>query len=142
MTSKSTETWNERVKERYANTFESTLGVEFKKYSDGYCEVELKVKPEHLNIGGSVHGGVIESILDIALSGAVTGTLLDTPQSCVTLQMNVNFLKAGSPDDVLTGFAEIIKRGRTISYVEGGIKNQNGKLIAKASGDWFIKSAN
>ncbi|MFN5847430.1 MAG: PaaI family thioesterase, partial [Chitinophagales bacterium] len=60
------------VKERYKNSFENFLGVEFKAYKDGFCEICLQIKPEHLNIGNAVHGGVITSLCDIALSGAVT----------------------------------------------------------------------
>lgn len=130
----------EAVEERYKLSYESYLGVKFGKYNDGYCDISLAIEDKHLNIGKSVHGGVINALCDIALSGAVTCTLTDTAKSVVTLQMNVNFLRAGMPGDTLTAYGEIIKRGRTICYVEGGIKNQDGKLIARASGDWFIKN--
>lgn len=128
----------EIIKERYGNTFESTLGAKFTKYEDSYCEVELEVKPEHLNIGNSVHGGVINALCDIALSGAVVCMAPETP-SVVTLQMNVNFLAPGKLGDKLIAYGEIIRKGRRINYVEGGIKNQDGKLIARASGDWYTK---
>lgn len=127
------------VEDRYKLSYENTLGVKFTKYKDAYCEVELKIKPEHLNIGGSVHGGIINGLCDIALSGAVTCLFINKAERVVTMQMNVNFLKAGKPDDTLIGYGEVIKRGGTIVYVEGGIKNQNGDLIARASGDWFVK---
>ncbi len=125
---------------RYKSSFENYLGVKFNKYEEGYCEIELKIKPEYLNIGGSVHGGIINGLCDIALSGAVTCNFHSGAESVVTMQMNVNFLKAGKPDDTLTAWGEVVKRGRTIYYVEGGIKNQEGKLIARASGAWFIKA--
>ncbi len=132
---------NKLSEERYKNTYEHTLGVKFLKYEDSYCEIELKVRPELLNIGGSLHGGVIEAMCDIALSGAVTCTLHDSADRCVTMQMNVNFLRPGRLDDTLIAYGEIIKHGKTVCYVEGGIKNQDGKLICRASGDWFIKRA-
>ncbi len=128
------------TKGRYKSSYENYLGVTFNKYEKGYCEIELKIKPEYLNIGGSVHGGIINGLCDIALSGAVTCDFIDKAESVVTMQMNVNFLKAGKPDDTLIAWGEVIKKGRTICYVEGGIKNKEGQLIAKASGDWFIKS--
>ncbi len=130
----------ELSKDRYKNSFESFIGVDFKQYGDDYCKLELVVRPELCNIGGSTHGGVIESILDMALSGAVTCNYMNKAETVVTMQMNVNFLRPSFPGDRLTAWGEIIKKGRTICYVEGGIKNQEGKLIARASGDWFVKT--
>lgn len=126
-------------KERYKNSFESFLGVDFVKYCDSYCELSLVIRPELCNIGGSTHGGVIESLLDMALSGAVTCDYMDKPETVVTLQMNVNFLRPSFPGDTLIAWGEVVKKGRTVCFVEGGIKTPEGKLIAKASGDWFIK---
>jgi uncharacterized protein (TIGR00369 family) len=125
---------------RYKNSFERHLGVTFIEYGDGYCEIVLAIKPEHLNIAGFVHGGIINALCDIALSGAVTSNYTNGAEKVVTMQMNVNFLRAGTADDVLTASGQVIKKGRTICYVEGGIKNKQGELIAKASGDWFVKS--
>ena len=129
----------ELTEKRYCSSFESHLGVKFKKYEEGYCEIELEIADHHLNIGRSVHGGIINALCDIALSGAVTCNFMNKAESVVTMQMNVNFLKAGMPGDTLTAYGEVVKKGSTIYYVEGGIKNQEGKLIARASGDWFVK---
>jgi acyl-CoA thioesterase len=127
------------VKERYKNSFENFLGVEFKEYKDGYCEIALQIKPEHLNIGNAVHGGIINSLCDIALSGAVTSNFPTGAEAIVTMQMNVNFLKPGKNDDHLTAFGKVLKAGKTICYVEGGVRNREDELIAKADGNWFIK---
>jgi uncharacterized protein (TIGR00369 family) len=129
------------AKERFNNSFENTLGVKFLEYSKGRCKVELTVIPDFLNMGGSLHGGVISSLLDVALSGAVTSDFMDSADSVVTLQMNVNFLRAAFEGDTLIAYGEVVKKGSTIYYVEGGIQNQKGKLIARASGDWFVKKS-
>lgn len=128
------------TKDRYKSSFENHLGVKFLEYQDSRCTITLDVKDEHLNIGRTVHGGVISSLCDIAMSGAVTCNFEDKADTVVTLQMNVNYLRAGKEDDLLTAWGEIVKRGRTICYVEGGIKNQDGDLIARATGDWFVKN--
>ena len=126
-------------KERYSKSFEKYLGVEFEKYEDGYCEISLEVKDHHLNIGGTAHGGIINALCDIALSGAVTCNYIDKAETVVTMQMNVNFLRPGLNGDKLIAYGEVVKRGRTIYYVEGGVKNQDGKLLARATGDWYVK---
>lgn len=124
---------------RYKSSFENYLGTKFLRYENGHCEIQLLIRPEYLNIAGAVHGGVINSIADIAMSGAVTSHFKEGAEKVVTLEMKVNFLKGGLAGDTLTAWGEVIKRGRTICYVEGGIKNQKGDLIARASGNWFIK---
>ena len=129
------------VMKRDPSGYGNLLGADFIEYNAGKCIVELIVSKEHLNIGGTVHGGVINGLLDIALSAAVTSAMLDKAEKVVTLQMNVNFLRAGKLGDKLITTAEIVKMGSTIIYVEGEIKSaEDNKLIAKASGDWFVKS--
>ena len=130
---------HEEVQDRYSMSYENYLGVHFNTYKDGKCDIDLEVTKEHLNIGGTTHGGVINGMLDIALSGAVTSTVSQPDHIVVTMQMNVNFLRAGQLGDKLTATGEVIKLGSTIAYVEGSITNQDGKLLARASGDWFIK---
>ena len=129
----------EIIRKRYNRSFEAHMGVDFNKYADSVCEISLKIEPQHLNIGNSVHGGVINALCDIALSGAVTCNYTNKAETVVTMQMNVNFLRPGFEGDTLTASAEITKKGRTICFVEGEVRNQDGKLLAKASGDWFIK---
>ena len=129
------------VMKRDPSGYGGLLGADFIEYDAGKCVVELIVSKEHLNIGGTVHGGVINGLLDIALSAAVTSAMLDKAEKVVTLQMNVNFLRAGKLGDKLITTAEIVKMGSTIINVEGEIKSaEDNKLIAKASGDWFVKS--
>lgn len=124
---------------RYQNSFEKFLGVRFIEYANSKCSIELKIKPEFLNICNTVHGGIINALCDIAMSGAVTCDFGDKAENIVTMQMNVDFLRAGHLNDTLTAYAEVIKKGSTIAYVEGGIRNQDGVLIARSTGNWFIK---
>lgn len=127
------------ITERYQNSFEKHLGVEFLEYSEGKCSIKLIVKNYHLNIGNSAHGGIINGLCDIALSGAVTSNFNSGAEAVVTMDMNVSFLRPGFEGDTLIAFGEVIKAGKTICYVEGGVKNQEDKLIARATGNWFVK---
>lgn len=131
----------ELTQKRYKSSFESFLDVKFTKYSQGYCEIELELKEHHLNIGRTAHGGVINAMADIALSGAVTCSFaeINDAQGVVTMQMNVYFLKPGLAGETLIAYGEVVKAGKTIYYVEGGVKTKDGKLVARANGNWFVK---
>jgi acyl-coenzyme A thioesterase 13 len=129
------------VKKSDPSGYGNALGAIFLEYAEGKASVELEVNESHLNIGKTVHGGVISGLLDIALSAAVTSKFLGKAETVVTLQMNVNFLRAATLGDTLIAKGEIIKHGSTIIYVEGEIRSiKENKLIAKASGDWFVKA--
>ena len=126
---------------RDPSNFGNMLGVIFTQYEGGKAATELDIEDKHLNIGKTVHGGVINALCDIALSAAVTSAFKDKEEVVVTLQMNVNFLRPGFAGDKFIATAEVVKLGSKIVYVEGEIRNQTNKLIAKASGDWYVKSS-
>ena len=48
--------------------------------------------------------------------------------------MKISFIAPGALNDELLGTAKVIKRGRRLLFVEGDIHNQDGKLIATATG--------
>jgi acyl-CoA thioesterase len=121
------------------SSFDFYLGTEFLVYETGTAEVELEITRDHLNIGGSVHGGIISSLCDIALSAAATSLFIDGAERVVTMNMSVSFLKPGKLGEKLKAYGEVIKKGSTILYIEGGVLNSKGDLIAKATGNWFVK---
>ena len=122
-----------------AKTFDKNLGVIPVISKKGYCKLKLKVKPEHLNHGGIVHGGVLASLCDIALAGSLNNSL-QRDEWCVTAELNIYFLRPALPSDVLFAYGKLIKRGNTLAFVEGGIETKDKKQIVQAHGIWVIKS--
>ena len=119
-------------------TFDRYIGVKFISSKKGFCKVGLDLKPHHLNYGGISHGGVLATLCDIALAGAVT-SVLNKEEWCVTAQLNIEYLNPAFPDKPIFAFGKIVKKGRTLAFVEGGIETKDKTLIAKASGIWAIK---
>ena len=120
-------------------TFDKKLGVILVISKKGYCKFKLKVKPEHLNHGGIVHGGVLASLCDIALAASLTNSL-QKDEWCVTAELNIYFLSPAFPRDTLFAYGKLIRRGNTLAFVEGGIETKDKKQIARAQGIWVIKS--
>lgn len=120
-------------------TFDKDLGVKLVSIKKGYCLVKLNLKPSHLNNGGIVHGGVIASLCDIALAGAV-GSVLKKEEWCVTAELNIEFVNPAFPDEPIFGYGKLVKKGNTLAFVDGGVKSRSKKLIAKAQGIWVIKT--
>ena len=87
-------------REDIRGTFHEVLDYTVVEWEDGYVLVDLEVKPEHRNLGGSVHGGVLASLVDLA--GFLGGSWSpDGPGRSVTINLNTSFV-AGTTADVIT----------------------------------------
>ena len=87
-------------REDIKDTFHEVLDYTVEEWGDGHVLLQMVVKPEHRNLGGSVHGGVLSSLVDIA--GFMGGSW--TPNGhgrSVTINLNTSFI-AGTNADVST----------------------------------------
>jgi acyl-CoA thioesterase len=96
----------------------------------GYAKVSMKVKPEHLNFKGLVFGGIIVAIADQAFA---YGTNSLVSQS-IASQFNIHFINGPNVGDELIAECRVVKSGRRVGVSEMTVTNQDGKLIAKATG--------
>lgn len=98
----------------------------------GTAKLSVPVEPQLTNSMGSVHGGVIMSLLDVALCTAAR-TLHPESQGVITLNLSTSFIGAGSGERLLAE-ARVLRDGRSMSFVEGEARNADGSLVAKAIG--------
>ena len=117
--------------------FDKFIGLKTVQRKKGYCKVKLDIKPQHLNRGGIVHGGVLATLCDVALAGAVA-TRMKKKQWCVTIQLQIQYMSPAFQEPIY-GYGKVVRIGRTLAFVEGGIETKNKKKITKAHGIWYIK---
>ena len=96
----------------------------------GEARLSLPIEPHLTNSLGTVHGGVIMSLLDVALCTAAR-TLHPDSVGVVTIDMSTSFIGGGSGAR-LVAEARVLKDGRSMSFVEGEARNEDGTLVAKA----------
>ena len=70
------------------------------------------------------------SLLDVALCTAAR-TLHPDSLGVITIDMSTSFIGGGSGARLLAE-ARVLKNGRTMIFVEGEAKNEDGSLVAKA----------
>lgn len=118
-----------------SNPFAKMLNIEFKELEEGQGRacIEMTVSPEHLNPYGTLHGGVISSLADIAMGVAIR-TLGKTG---VTVNLNTNFLAPGKLGERITVQGKVVHDGNSLVSTECMIANEDD-LLARASGLWFI----
>ena len=108
----------------------SFLKMQLVELSPGYARVAMKLTPDHTNFNGMVFGGIVMSIADQAFAYATNS--LVSPS--IATQFNIHLIAGASPGDELVAECRVIKSGRRIGVSEMTVTNQEGKLIAKATG--------
>jgi len=110
--------------------FVTLLKIRTETLGQGTAQLSLPIEPQFTNSLGSVHGGVIMSLLDVALCTAAR-TLHPDSVGVVTIDLSTSFIGAGSGAR-LVAEARVLKDARTMSFVEAEAKNEDGSLVAKA----------
>lgn len=89
---------------------------------------------QHLNSGGTVHGGVLMTLLDIACGrvGLWSDNEASRPR-CVTIQLTASFVGAPSPGP-LTITAHLLGGGKTVFMASAEITDEQGQLCAAGQG--------
>jgi len=108
----------------------SFLGMRLKELSPGYAKVSMRLKPEYQNFNGLIFGGVVMAVADQAF--AYGSNSLSYPS--LASQFNIHFVAGAGVDDELTAECRVIRSGRRVGVSEIVVTNQEGKLIAKATG--------
>jgi acyl-CoA thioesterase len=106
------------------------LGMRLIELSEGYARVAMKLRPEYINFVALVFGGIITSLVDEAFAYATNSVI--TPN--VASQLNIHFIAGADVNDELTAECRVVKVGKRVCISEMTVVNQDGKLIAKATG--------
>ena len=113
--------------------FIADLGIEFVSAGSGRAVVALDLAPRHLNGWAVAHGGVIMTLLDVAM--AVAGRSLDPAAGAgVTVEMKTSFIQPGHAGTRLLASAHAFHRSSTMSFCEAEVRDTAGRLVAKAMG--------
>ncbi len=108
----------------------SFLGMKLVELGPGLARVSIKLRPEHLNFNGYVFGGIIMALADQAF--AYAANTLSYPS--IASQFNIHFIAGPGRDDELTAEGRVVRSGRRAGISEMTVTNQDGKLIARATG--------
>jgi acyl-CoA thioesterase len=108
----------------------SFLDMRLLELSPGYARVAMRVKPEYQNFNGLVFGGIVMSVADQAFAYATNSMISPS----IATQFNIYLIAGASVGDELTAECRVVKSGRRIGISEMTVTNQDGKLIAKATG--------
>jgi uncharacterized protein (TIGR00369 family) len=100
----------------------------------GSATATFAAGPEHLNIKGMLHGGIIAGLMDVIMSIAA-GADPDVAKRrfSITLSLSLNFI-GSSGGGALVLRAETTGGGRRTCFCDGRIEDGTGQVIATAQG--------
>jgi uncharacterized protein (TIGR00369 family) len=115
-----------------------TLGIEGVDVADGKVVFWLRPQEFHYNPLGTVHGGVLATLLDSA-AGCAVHTTLPAGIAYTSLDLNTKFLR---PVTVASGQLRcegtVLSRGSRVALAQAEVYDAAGKLVAHATSSCLI----
>ena len=84
----------------------------------------------HANPAGIVHGGMLTTLLDHALSAIAWEA--NARKACLSVALDVHFLTPARPGDFIEARGHIVRQAATLAFMQGRLTVQD-RLVATAS---------
>ncbi len=109
------------------------IGLRLIAVEAGTVTMALDPAPAHANPMGTLHGGIMATLLDSVMTCAVF-TTLQAGRGCTTLEIKVNYLRAVAPGSgTVTAVGTVVQSGRRTAVAEARATDAAGRLCATAS---------
>ena len=118
--------------------FVKALGLELLRCDGGVAEVAVPPRPDLLNHIGIVHGGVVMTLLDVAMAQSIRATdaALVASAALVTIEMKTSFLRPGTGR--LRAVGTVLRKATSMAFCEGSVFDDAGELVAHATGTFKL----
>src|ERR1700683_83935 len=118
------------------NSTSRQMGFTLAKATRGRVRLQMKVDARHLQVHGVGHGGALAALADTA-GGLASYMACPLGTRVATVEMKINFLEAVEAGTVFAE-AEVVRRGRHIAVVDCDVRDDRGRLVAKALMTFFV----
>ncbi|MDC8784002.1 PaaI family thioesterase [Roseateles koreensis] len=111
--------------------FVEDLGLTLHRMADGEAELRVDIDERHHNSWAVAHGGVVMTLLDVAMAHAARSSPGGGPEGgpgVVTVEMKTSFMRPG--EGQLKAVGKLLHRTATLAFCEGSIFNVDGQLCA------------
>jgi len=114
--------------------FNAHIGpIRFAAMGDNRWCASVVLEPRHINSGGVCHGGMLLSLVDVAMGAATFAAGGGHP--CATIQLDSHFIAAAKLGQRLVAVATQLRKVRDLSFMQCEIWSE-GRQVMRASGTW------
>lgn len=114
--------------------FVEELGLELHRFDGGHAEVQVDLESAHLNSWDVAHGGLLMTMLDVAMAHAARSMHSKEPDhgpGVVTVEMKTSFMRPA--EGRLAAKGVVLHRSTTMAFCEGSILDADHQLCAHAT---------
>jgi uncharacterized protein (TIGR00369 family) len=116
------------------------LGVEDLEVAEGRIAVAMAAQEFHYNPLGTVHGGILATLLDTA-TGCAVHTTLPAGMGYTSMNLTTTFLRpVTAASGRLHCEGTVVSRGRTTALAEARLTDARGRLVAHATSSCLLFS--
>lgn len=125
-----------RKKDRGTAYMSGFLNLEGEFVDEQTYQFVLPITPFMMNNLNIVHGGITATLADSTMGSLISESLPDN-LTVVTSEMKVNYIGPGKGNELISK-ATLVSLGNQLCVAECRIENDQGRLIAIATGTFFI----
>lgn len=125
------------LRDRIAGSaFHLGFGMEVTAAARGEVRLGWEARPDHLNLQGLIHGGVLATLADTAMGLAVRSAM-QPGRRHVTVELGVHYLRPAKPGP-LEAVGRAVRVGTQVAYAEADVLDGDGRLLARANGTYSV----
>ncbi len=114
--------------------FFEQIGGELQRFADGEAEITMDVVGAHTNSFGVAHGGMLMTLLDVAMAHAARSLVKGLPgggPGWVTIEMKTTFMRPGLGH--ITAVGKVLHSTANLAFCEGKVMDRRGRVCAHAT---------
>ena len=115
------------------------LGVVAEKINNDKVKISLDLRPELLNSFEVAHGGIVMTLLDVAMAMSAR-VKLNHVGGIMTVDMSTSFIRSAKGKIYVEG--NVLQTGKSIQFCEANAYDSRGQIIAKAIGSFKLHHGN
>lgn len=114
------------------------LGLSIEEAKEGHVTMSMTPAEEHYNAAGTIHGGIISTLLDSAMGNVVHSTL-PLGRGYTTLEIKVNYLRpVARATGKVRAEATTVHVGRQTAMAQARLLDSAGRILAQASATCLV----
>lgn len=118
--------------------FVEKLGLVCHAWGGGASQWRVNLDEGHTNSWEVAHGGVLMTLLDVAMATAARGPQTDGP-GCATIEMKTSFMRPAQGQ--LRAEGKLLHRTLSMAFCEASVFNEEGELCAHGTGTFkYLRS--